>query len=329
MDGMGGWLPFYRLSATDFEPQHRVPAFQDAAASICRLQILPDDPNSFTSTTAIAVLPDAIIASTVLAPCTTERTLALAAEDTDNILIHAPMQAGFQITQRGGKDAECGAGSVYIDPNEVPGIAHFNAPSTHVLYVSIPRHILVGTGLSLDGALRQSRAVSPYWSLFLGYAQTLHQCQAGLSAEAARTCTNHLHDLARMALADGQLAEEAGPERGVRAAWLHRIKADIEAQLTTPDLSLDRIAARHGISPRYARSLFAAEQTTFRDYVKQRRLSMAHHVLSDPRQHHRSISEVAMATGFGDLSWFNACYRQHFGMTPSATRAGIGRIGAP
>ena len=107
----------------------------------------------------------------------------------------------------------------------------------------------------------------------------------------------------------------------VRAAWLHRIKTDIETQLTAPDLSLDVIAGRHGISPRYARALFAAEHTTFRDYVKHRRLALAHRMLTDPRHLHRSISDVAMASGFGDLSWFNASYRQHYGITPPATRA--------
>ena len=314
-------MPLYSLSAMDFEPQHRVSACQDAAASICRLQIVPDDPHSFTSTTSIAVLPEAIIASTVHAPCTTERTRVLAADETDNVLIHAPMRAGFQISQRGGDDAECGIGSVYIDPNEVPGIAHFNDPSTHVFYVSIPRSVLTGAGLQLNHTLRTTQRASPYWQLFLGYARTLYDVQEGLSAEAARTCTNHLHDLARMALADGQLVDETRPARGVRAAWLHRIKTDIESQLISPDLSLDAIAGRQGISARYARALFAGEQTTFRDYVKQRRLTLAHQMLCDPRHYHRSISDVAMATGFGDLSWFNASYRQQYGMTPSATRA--------
>lgn len=300
-----------------------MPAFQDAAASICRLQIIPSNPDSFTSRTAIAVLPDAIIASTVHAQCTTERTTVLAAEEADNILIHAPMSAGFDISQRGGAATECGFGSVYIDPNEVPGIASFTAPSTHVFYVSIPRRALTGIGAKMDGALRTSRKMSPYWQLFLGYAKTLHECQAGLSAEAARASTSHLHDLARMALADGQLVEETGEGRGVRAAWLHRLKADIETQVTSPNLSLEYIAKRHGISARYARALFASEHTTFRDYVRQRRLDLAHRMLISPHTSHRSISDLAMTCGFGDLSWFNACYRHQYGVTPSATRAGV------
>ncbi|MBU1305043.1 MAG: helix-turn-helix transcriptional regulator [Alphaproteobacteria bacterium] len=321
-------MPYFSLSAQDFEPSQRVPAFQDAAASICKLQISPADPHCFTSTTSIAVLPDAVIASTVHAACVTERTTALAADEPDNILIHAPQSAGFAITQRGGEDVECGSGMLYIDPNEVPGIAQFSDPSTHVLYISIPRRILTGSGLRFDGALRKAQPITPHWRLFLGYAQTLYECQDGLSAEAARTCTSHLHDLARMALADGQLLDEAGPGRGTRAAWLHRLKADIETELAAPDLSLDRIAGRHGISARYARALFAAEHTTFRDYVKQRRLALAHAMLCDLRQCHRSVSDIAMASGFGDLSWFNASYRQQFGMTPSASRAAAAQSSA-
>ena len=55
--------------------------------------------------------------------------------------------------------------------------------------------------------------------------------------------------------------------------------------------------------------------------MKLRRLGLAHGMLCDARQRHRSISDIAMASGFGDLSWFNACYRQQYGMTPSASRA--------
>ena len=34
----------------------------------------------------------------------------------------------------------------------------------------------------------------------------------------------------------------------------------------------------------------------------------------------RTISAIAFATGFRDLSHFNRTFRQHFGMTPSDTR---------
>lgn len=309
------------LSADDFEPGHRIPAFQDAAASICKLEIVPEDDATFRSSTAIAVLPDAIIARTVHSRCATLRTKALAADEADNILIHIPFDGGFSIQQDGGGQADCAARSIYIDPNDVPGEALFHGDSTSLLYVSLPRHALAGVGLALDKSLRRALDVSPQWRMFVGYAQNLHECYSGLSADQASLCVQHLHDLARMAFADGNRVEEAGEGRGVRAAWLQILKADIDRQLTRPDLSLDRLAADHRISARYARALFASDRTTFRDYVKQRRLVLARRMLMDGRQAHRSISDIAMSAGFGDLSWFNACYRQMFDMTPSETRA--------
>jgi AraC-like DNA-binding protein len=314
-------MPIVSLSARDFAPQHRIPAFQDAAATICRLEIRPADPINFESTTQIAVLPEAILASTTHSRCTTLRTTALAADETDNILIHVPIRAGFSIAQRGGLDADCGAGRIYIDPNEIPGIAHFNDASTSVFYISIPRHALSDTRAAADAMLRRSVEMSPQWRMLIGYAQNLHACYQSLGADEVLLCTQHLHDLARMAFAGGRRAEETLEGRGVRAAWLQKLKADIESQLTNPELSLDKLAARHRISARHARALFASEQTTFRDFVRQRRMMLAHRLLADARQRHRSISDIAMSAGFGDLSWFNASYRQTYGMTPSETRA--------
>jgi AraC-like DNA-binding protein len=43
--------------------------------------------------------------------------------------------------------------------------------------------------------------------------------------------------------------------------------------------------------------------------------------LSDPLQMGRSISAIAYAAGFGDLSYFNRAFRRRFGATPSDIRA--------
>ncbi|MGV8935881.1 MAG: helix-turn-helix transcriptional regulator [Allorhizobium sp.] len=314
-------MPIVSLSANDFEPQHRIPAFQDAAASICKLEIRPFDPFGFQSSTEIAVMPEAVLASTTHSQCTALRTSALAASETDNILIHVPFHAGFSIAQQGGPDVDCGVGTIYVDPNEIPGVARFTKDSAHIFYISIPRYALADAINSADALLRRSVEMTPHWRMLIGYAKNLHQCYSGMSPDEVRFCTHHLHDLARMAFTNGRRVEESNEGRGVRAAGLARLKADIETQLTNPDLSLNALAARHRISPRYARALFAADRSTFRDYVRLRRMTLAHRMLGDLRHGHRTISDIAMSAGFGDLSWFNASYRQIYGMTPSETRA--------
>ena len=96
------------------------------------------------------------------------------------------------------------------------------------------------------------------------------------------------------------------------------IKADVERHLTAPDLAADGVASRHGISPRYLRSLFESEGASFGDFVATRRLALAHRMLSDPRN--AGIS-IAMSAGFGDLSWFNVRFLRAYGMSPKDVRA--------
>jgi AraC-like DNA-binding protein len=43
-------------------------------------------------------------------------------------------------------------------------------------------------------------------------------------------------------------------------------------------------------------------------------------MLLDPRMVERTISDIAFAAGFGDLSHFNRAFRQHFGKTPTDVR---------
>jgi len=48
--------------------------------------------------------------------------------------------------------------------------------------------------------------------------------------------------------------------------------------------------------------------------------SIARHMPSDPDIPGRTISAVAFACGFGDLSYFNRSFRRRYGMPPSDAR---------
>jgi AraC-like DNA-binding protein len=45
-----------------------------------------------------------------------------------------------------------------------------------------------------------------------------------------------------------------------------------------------------------------------------------HRVLCDTHHVERPISAIALACGFGDLSYFNRVFRRHYGATPSDIR---------
>ena len=109
--------------------------------------------------------------------------------------------------------------------------------------------------------------------------------------------------------------------RGVRAARLRAIKADVVESIANGGLSADRIAARHRLSERYIRKLFETEGTSLSDFVLSQRLLRAHRMLTDPRLAGHTITEIAFEAGFNDLSYFNRAFRRRYEFTPSEIRA--------
>ncbi|HLI99221.1 MAG TPA: helix-turn-helix transcriptional regulator [Bradyrhizobium sp.] len=61
--------------------------------------------------------------------------------------------------------------------------------------------------------------------------------------------------------------------------------------------------------------------TTFTELALEERLLRAHRMLNDPLHAGRLISNIALAVGFGDISYFNRTFRRRFGYAPSETRA--------
>jgi AraC-like DNA-binding protein len=57
-------------------------------------------------------------------------------------------------------------------------------------------------------------------------------------------------------------------------------------------------------------------------FLLDERLKLAHRMLSEVRFVDRAIGSIAYDVGFGDLSYFNRCFRKLYGITPSGVRNG-------
>lgn len=139
----------------------------------------------------------------------------------------------------------------------------------------------------------------------------------------------HVYDLMAMAIGATGEGREIARRRGVRVARLESIKADLTRDAS---LSIDEIACRQGVTPRYVQILFEEEGTTFGEFVTERWLDVARSMLRSPRYAGWSIAGIAFEAGFRDLSHFNRRFRRRFGVTPSEFRRyGHGRAnpGAP
>jgi AraC-like DNA-binding protein len=158
------------------------------------------------------------------------------------------------------------------------------------------------------------------FGLLASYLRLLMQQPDLAASELCWLAANHIQDLVAVTIGATQDASEVAAGRGVRAARLRAIKADIESNLASGDVGSDALAGRHRVSPRYIRKLFEGEGTSLSQFVLGRRLALVCRKLSDPRLAHRTIGAIAFDAGFGDLSTFNHSFRRQFGMTPSEAR---------
>jgi AraC-like DNA-binding protein len=146
------------------------------------------------------------------------------------------------------------------------------------------------------------------------------------NTEALRLLAGYVYLLRRepnlMALALGATRDgtELALGRGVRAARLKAIQVYICENLATQGLSVQSVAAQYGLSLRYIHMLFEGDGTTFSTFVREQRLLQARIMLISPRYAGRSISSIAFAVGFGDLSHFNRSFRGRFGASPTEVR---------
>jgi AraC-like DNA-binding protein len=131
-----------------------------------------------------------------------------------------------------------------------------------------------------------------------------------------------LLDLAALAIsAAGDVAEIAGM-RGLRAARVRTIVGEISKSFADSAFSVGELARRLAVSPRYISRLLHETGLSFAERVLELRLQKARAMLSKGSFDHMKVSDIAFACGFGDISYFNRCFRRRFGASPTQYRGG-------
>jgi AraC-like DNA-binding protein len=243
------------------------------------------------------------------------------ASSDDDVMLYI-QQAGRRVLSQQGREATVSPGG---------GILELNAePSTHVLLEPVVRFVTVGAPRKLmmafaprleDALVRPLPPDAGILRLLTRYLDVLEDEQALRTAELQRTAATHIQDLVALAIGATRDAAEVARGRGLRAARLRAIKAEIALNLANDEVSAAALARTQRVSPRYIHKLFEDEGTTLSRYVMGQRLVRVHRMLTDPRYADLTIGAMAYSVGFSDLSTFNREFRRHFGATPSDVRA--------
>jgi AraC-like DNA-binding protein len=161
----------------------------------------------------------------------------------------------------------------------------------------------------------------PALSLLKGYLRSLASFKKPLSSELGSPIGVHLLDLVAATLGPSTEAANIVTERGVKAARLQAILAEVARRFGEPNFDLDDVAGALCISRRYAQKLLERTGKSFTEHLAECRLERAFAMLTDPHHLHLAIIDIAFAVGFGDVSHFNRTFRRRFGETPSGVRA--------
>jgi AraC-like DNA-binding protein len=113
--------------------------------------------------------------------------------------------------------------------------------------------------------------------------------------------------------------------RRVRAARRSAILDMIERRSGDPKLSAIKTATALGITPRYVHLLLKETGRSFSNHLLLKRLEKAAMLLRGVSRYDRRIADIALESGFTDLSHFSRAFRQRYGVTPSEMRAATRR----
>lgn len=107
-----------------------------------------------------------------------------------------------------------------------------------------------------------------------------------------------------------------------RSKMLSGVFRYIDAHLDDPQLSSTSIASTLGVSLRSLQRMFVETGQTPRHYILNRRLDHAARRLKrETALDGASVTEIAYATGFNELSYFSRSFHQRFGLSPRQYRA--------
>tara|TARA_R110002049_G_scaffold305138_2_gene501366 strand:+ start:1529 stop:2569 length:1041 start_codon:yes stop_codon:yes gene_type:complete len=101
---------------------------------------------------------------------------------------------------------------------------------------------------------------------------------------------------------------------------LMRVKQFINKHGEYADLNPEMISNGVGLSVRYINNLFNAEDTSLMRFLTQHRLGLAKRRLSNHLLIHKTITELAMQSGFNNMAHFSRIFKQQYGMSPRQYR---------
>jgi AraC-like DNA-binding protein len=310
-----------RFSTTDIPENMRVAKWREHYAhTVLRADIEPDDDTSFQAAFASLVLPGLQLVSRRFTAARMVRTREMIADGNDDLSLLVNQKGNVTVSARGREVALCENDAVLISSGET--FVFDRRSSGESIAIRMPYSTLSAAVVDVDDAIMHHMPRNTIaLTLLTSYANSLLSDDHAVATPALRRhVANHVHDLVALALGATSDAADVAKRRGMGAARLRAAKNYMTENISCRGISIDSVASHLGMTPRYLQRLFENDGTTFSAFLRERRLARAYRMLCDPRSVQRRVSAIAYDVGFGDLSYFNRCFRRLYGAAPGDIR---------
>ena len=117
------------------------------------------------------------------------------------------------------------------------------------------------------------------------------------------------------------MEEPSRPVNGntiVDQQFLEKLSKITEENLSDENFGAVELARKMGLSHSgLHRKLKLLTQQSISRYIREKRLQKALELL---KQNHHTVSEIAYLVGFGSITYFDSCFREHFGLSPGEAK---------
>jgi AraC family transcriptional activator of tynA and feaB len=223
---------------------------------------------------------------------------------------------GSLVIEQNDRSAVLEAGDMALIDPAAPYAGRFSSESNLLVFKTPRKALEARIGKARNMVAHVIKPSSGESQLLASYLTGLPNYLDQVSQEAVELVEDHLLDLIAVSVPHGATPKISS----ARSLTLLRLRTTIDSRLSDPALNPETAAKAAGISVRYANTLLSDEGLSIMRLIIERRLERCRAALDDPRQRHRTISEIAFAWGFSDMTHFGRRFKAAYGSLPSDYR---------
>ncbi len=302
------------FSTDNYAPSARYAAWRDAICDVyVHVDVKATDPERYRGFIREAKFGDVVLTDILLSEQRIRRNRQHISQlDKECYYLQLIHKGRISVVQRGEtRHSNAARGAVFSAAEQYELHAQGDVRS---FYLEIPRDEFA------QRFPRERIPVSASLNTTTGLGRIATEFCASLASEGSKLAAdvrgglgNQLMDLLAFSLLTSE-GDMTSAEGSVRRARLRSVQTWIEAHLSDPNLSLERVATANTMSLRYLHMLFEAEEMSASEWIWNRRLQLAYDCLA--RSDGRTITAIAYDNGFNSSAHFSTLFRRKYGVSP-------------